>query len=139
MDLSSKEIYTLVILNAFRITGFMKFTCIMIELTNLKFVENISTQNFYFLSFQKHLCHFVLCLVPLVATWFFVLQIKQYSFRYCNLYFFVLFVNLKVNMWLSTKALIKTSHSPRIKLLSEQQWNSQVYEEFVINLQVYLL
>lgn len=53
MDLSSKEIYTLVILNAFRITGFMKFTCIMIELTNLKFVENISIQNFYFLSFQK--------------------------------------------------------------------------------------
>lgn len=43
MDLSSKEKYTLLIdiLNALRITRFMKLTCIMIELTNLKFVENI--------------------------------------------------------------------------------------------------
>lgn len=43
MDLSSKEKYTLLIdiLNALRITRFMKLKCIMIELTNLKFVENI--------------------------------------------------------------------------------------------------
>lgn len=43
MDFSSKENYTLLIdiLNALRITGFMKLTCIMIEPTNLKFVENI--------------------------------------------------------------------------------------------------
>lgn len=43
MDLSSKEKYTLLIdiLNALRITRFMKLTCIMIELTNLIFVENI--------------------------------------------------------------------------------------------------
>lgn len=43
MDLSSKEKYTLLIdiLNALRITGFMKLTCIMTELTNLIFVENI--------------------------------------------------------------------------------------------------
>lgn len=43
MDLSSKEKYTLLIdiLNALRITRFMKLTCIMTELTNLIFVENI--------------------------------------------------------------------------------------------------
>lgn len=68
IDLSSKEIYILYILNAFRLTGFMKFTCIIIELTNLK-VKNISTQNFGFL-FSKSICHFVLCLVSLLQHGF---------------------------------------------------------------------
>lgn len=43
MDLFLKEKYILLIdiLNVFRIIGFMKFVCIMIEFINLKFVENI--------------------------------------------------------------------------------------------------
>lgn len=35
---------------------------------------------FWFSLFKKDMCYFVQCLVSLVATRFFVLQIKQYSF-----------------------------------------------------------
>lgn len=89
MDLSSKEKYTLLIdiLNALRITRFMKLTWLYNDRAyKFKICGKHLNPEFWFLLFKKDMCYFVQCLVSLVATCFFVLQIKQYSFWYWNVY-----------------------------------------------------
>lgn len=92
---------------------------------------------FWFLLFKKHVS-FYSVLGFLGCNTFFCPPNQTVQLQILKCVYFVLFLKASIKCFTSKYALIKIGHIPRIKLISEQQWNSLVYEELVINLQVYL-
>lgn len=118
MDLSSKEKYTLLIdiLNVLRIRAY-KF----------KICGKHLNPEFWFLLFKKHVSFYS---VPgfLGCNMFFCPPNQTVQLQILKCVYFVLFLKASIKCFTSKYVIINQSfdqgHLPRIKLISEQQWNS---------------